>query len=221
MENIQDSLQLGHATKRKPRNARSPSNHRGPALREGYVVDGSGCDRGFQRVIGTSLEDSMEARQQATVQTSPRKKTQIIGASAKRIDRCTGSRYATLGICPRWLDRTIGAGHDTATIRRRVSSGVCAAVAASARLDSPKAGAARPRTKRGGHRLLASRNLAATKKRASSGKLAWFFLMKVGIFFNRCGDGYGRRLATRLFSACGIDAIALLRSRPSLVLREL
>lgn len=215
MENHRESVQLGHETNRKPRNARSPSKNRGQAFRERDVVDGSGCDCGLQRVIGTSLEESVEARQQATVQASFGKNAQIIGASAKRIGGGTGSRHAVLGICAGWLDRTVGAGHDPATIRRGVSSGVCAAVTASARLESTEAGAARPRTKRGRHCLLASRNLAATKKRASSGKLAWFFSTKVGIFCNRCGGGYGRRLATRPFSASGIDAIASRQSPPS------
>ncbi len=219
MENNPDSVQLEHETNRKPRNARSPSNNRGQALREGYVVDGSGCDCGLQRVIGTSLEEIVEARQQATVQASFGKNAQIVGASTKRIGRRTDSRYAVLGICAGWLERTVGAGRDTATIRRGVSSGICAAVAASTRLESTEAGAARPRTKRGGHRPLASRNLAATKKRALSGKLAWFFSMKVGIFCNRCGDAYGHRPATRPFSVPGIDAIASLRSPPLPALR--
>lgn len=173
MENHPDSVQLGHETNRKPRNARSPSNNRGQAFREGYVADGRGCDRRVQRVIGTSLEESVGARKQASVQASFRKNAQIVSAAAKRIGGGTGSRHAVLGICAGWLERTVGAGHDPATVRRGVSSGICAAVAASARLESAEAGAARPRTKRGGHRLLASRNLAATKKRASSGKLAW------------------------------------------------
>ena len=171
MENELDSVQLGHETNRKPRSARSPSNDRCQALREGYVVDGSGCDRGLQRVIGTSVEASVDARQQATVQASFGENAQIVAASAKRIGGGTGSRYAVLGLCPGWLDRTIGAGHDPATVRRGVSSRVCAPVAASARLESAEAGTTGTRTKRGGHRPLASRNLAATKKRASSGKL--------------------------------------------------
>lgn len=78
MENNPDSVQLEHETNRKPRNARSPSNNRGQALREGYVVDGSGCDCGLQRVIGTSLEEIVEARQQATVQASFGKNAQIV-----------------------------------------------------------------------------------------------------------------------------------------------
>ena len=215
MENDPGSVQLGHETNRKPRNARSPSNNRGQAFREGYVVDGSGCDRGLQCVIGTSLEESVEARQQATVQASFGENAQIVGASAKRIGGGTGSRHAVLGICAGWLDRTVGAGHDPATVRRGVSSRICAAVAASARLESTEAGAARPRTKRGGHRPLASRNLAATKKRASSGKLAWSFSTKVGIFCNRGVGGYGRQPAIRPFSVSGIDAIASRRSPPS------
>jgi len=126
MENDSTSVQLGHETNRKPRNARSPSDSRGQALREGYVVDGSGCDCGLQRVIGTSLEASVEARQQATVQASFGENAQIVGASARRIGGGTRSRYAVLGICARWLDRTVGAGHDPATVRRGVSSRICA-----------------------------------------------------------------------------------------------
>ncbi len=161
----------------------------------------------------------MEAREQASVQASFGKNAQIVRASAKRIGAGTGSRYAMLGICAGWLDRTVGARHDPATVWRGLSSRICAAVAVSARLESPKAGATRPRTKRGRHRPLASRNLAATKKRASSGKLAWFFSTKVGIFCNHRGGGYGHRPAIRPFSVLGIDAIASRRSPPLPALR--
>ena len=219
MENHRGSIQLGHETNREPRSTRSSSNNRGQAFREGCVVDGSGCDRGLQRVIGASLEESLEARRQATAQTSFGKKAQIVCAAAARITGGSGSRHPVLGICAGWLDRTVGAGHNPATVRRGVSSGVCAAVTASARLEPTETGAACPRTKRGRHRPLASRNLAATKKRASSGKLAWFFSTKAAIFCNLCGGGYGRPSATRRFSASGIDAIASRRSRLSLVLR--
>lgn len=219
MENDPDSVDLGHETNRKPRKARSPSNDRGQVLREGYVVDGSGCNRGLQCVVGASLEESVGTRPHATFEASFRKDAQTVGAPARRIGGGADSRYSVLGICAGWLDRAVGSRHDPAPVRRGVPSRICAAVAASARLESTEAGAARPRTKRGGHCLLASRSLAATKKRASTGKLAWFFSTKVGIFCNRCGGGYGHRPAIRLCSVPGIDATASQRLPPSPVLR--
>lgn len=215
MENDVSSVQLQHETNRKPRDARSPSKNRGQALREGYVVDGSGCDSWFQRFIGTPVEEGVEARKPATVEASSGQSPQAVRAPTDRIGRCVGSRHAVLGLCSGWMDRTFSAGHDPATVRRGVSSGICAAFAASAWLESAEAGAASPRTERGGHRPLASRILAATKKRASSVKLAWYFSTKVGICCNRCGGVCGHRRETRPSSMCGVDVIGLRRSPPS------
>lgn len=209
------SVQLGHETNWKPRNTRSPSNNCSPAFREGYVVDGSGCGRWLQRFIGPPMEAGVETWKQAPVQAPSRQTPQAVRPPADRIDRCFGSRHSVLGICAGWMDRTFSARRDPATVRRRVSSGIRAAFAASIRLESAEAGAASPRTERGGHCPLASRILAATKKRASNVKLAWFFSMKVGFCCNPCGGVCGRRGATRPCNVRGIDAIESQRSPPS------
>ena len=215
MESDVVSVQLGHETNRKPRDARSPSSNCSQALREGHVVDGSGCGRWLQRFIGTPLEKGVETRKQATVQASSRQSAQAVRPPTDRIGRCVGSRHSVLGVCAGWMDRTFSARHDPTTVRRGVSSRVCAAFAASVGLESAEAGAASPRTERGGHRPLASRILAATKKRASSVKLAWFFSTKVGFCCNRCGGVCGRRGATGPCSVRGIDVIESRRSPPS------
>ena len=211
MENDVRSLQLGDETNRKPRDSRSPSNHRGQALREGHVVDGSGCDSWIERFLGTPVEEGVEARKQATVQASSGQISQVVGPSADRIGRCVGTGNTVLGLRAGWMDRPFSRGHDPAIVRCRVSSGICAAFVASAWLESAEARAASPRTQRGGHRPLASRILAATKKRASTVKLAWFFWTKVGFCCSHCGGESGRRSATRPSSVPGIAAIALRR----------
>ncbi len=85
------------------------------------------------------------------------------------------------GYSPCGLDLPAGAGLDSATVRRGVSRGLCGYAASQARLESAEAGAACPRTQRTGHRPLAPREMAAAKKRASNGKLAWFFSTKAAI----------------------------------------
>ena len=215
MEKAGASVQYGHETNRKPRDARSPSKDCSQALRAGYVVDGSGCGRWLQRFIGPPLAAGMETRKQAPVQASSRQSVQTVRPPTDRIGRCSGKRHSVLGICAGWMDRTFGARHDPATVRRGVSSRVCAAFAASIGLESAEAGAASPRTKRGGHCPLASRILAATKKRASNVKLAWFFSTKVGFCCNLCGGVCGRQGATRPCSVRGIDAIESRRLPPS------
>ena len=206
---------MGHETNRKPRDARSPSKDRGQALREGHAIDGSGCGGRFQRFIGVPMERRLEAWEQASCEASSRQDAQAFSLATDRIDCCLDAWHTLLGVCARWLDRTVGAGHDPATVRSGLSSGVCAATAASAGLESAEARAASPRTQRGGHCPLASRHLAATKKRASNVKLAWFLSMKAGFCCNRRGGEYGHRQATRPFSAPGIDVTALRRSPPS------
>lgn len=206
---------MGHETNRKPRDARSPSKNRGQALREGHVVDGSGCGGGLQRVFGTPVEEGVETWRQATVQASSRQSSQAVSSPADRIGRCLGARHTVLGVRGGWMDWTLGTRPDRAIVRRGVSSGICAAATASAGLESAEAGAARPRTKRSGHRPLASRRVAATKKRASSIKLAWYLSMKAGFCCSRCGGVCGCRRATHPCSAPGIDVIALRRSPPS------
>jgi hypothetical protein len=214
MENDVGFVQLRYETIRKPRDARSPSKNRGQALREGHVVDGSGCGGWLQRFIGTPLEKGVEAWRQATVQVSSGQSAKAFLPPTDGIGRCISARHTVLGLCTRRMDRPPGAGHDPATVRRGVSSGICAAVAASAGLESAAARAASPRTKRSGHRPLASRILAATKKRASNVKLAWFFSMKVGFCCNHCGGECGRRQAVRRSSARGIDVNALRQLPP-------
>ena len=215
MENGVGLVPLRHETIRKPRVARSPSKDRGQALREGHVVDGSGCGRRLQRFLGTPLEKRLEAWKQATVPASSGQSSQACCPPTDRIGRCLDARHTVLGVCTGRMDRTPGAGHDPATVRRGFSSGICAAAVASTGLESAEARAARPRTPRGGHRPLASRILAATKKRASNSKLAWFFSMKVGFCCSPCGGECGRRQATRPSSVPGIGGNALRRSPPS------
>lgn len=163
---------MGHETKRKPRDARSPSNNCSQALREGDVIDGSGCSRGLQRVIGAPLEEGLEAWRQATVQASSRQNSQVVGPSTDRTGRRLGARLTDLGVCIGWLDRSPGAGPDPATVRRGVSPGVCAAVTAPVGLECAEAGAASSRTRRASDCPLAPRGMAAAKKRASNVKLA-------------------------------------------------
>ena len=211
MENDVVPVQLGHETNRNPRDARSPSNNCSQAFREGCVVDGSGCDRWLQRFLGASMEAGMETWKQTPAQASSRPGVQAVRPAADRIGRGFGSRHSLLGICAGWMDRTHGARHDPATVRRGVSSGICSTLAASIGLESTEARASRPRTERGGHRPLASRILAATKKRALNVKLAWFSSTKVGICCNRCGGVYGRRGVIHRCSVHGIDGIELRR----------
>lgn len=161
----------------------------------------------------------METRRQATVEASSRPSAQAVRPPTERIDRGVSSRHTVLGLCAGGMDGTFGARHDPAIVRRGFSSGICAAAAASVGLESAEARAASARTQRGGHCPLASRILAATKKRASNGKLAWFFSMKVGSCCNRCGGVCGHRREIRPSSARGIDAIGLRRSPPSPALR--
>src|SRR5204862_5033104 len=99
MENDVCSVQLGHETNRKPRDARSPSNSRGQALREAHVVDGSGCDSWIECFIGTPVEEGVEARKQATVQASSGQSPQVVRPPADRIGRCVGAENTVLGIC--------------------------------------------------------------------------------------------------------------------------
>jgi hypothetical protein len=218
MENSVVPVQLGHETNRKPRGARSPSSNRSQALREGYVVDGSGCGRWLQRFLGMPVEEGVETRKQAAVQASSRQIAQAVRSSTDRVGRCVGARHTVLGVCAGWMDRTFGARHNPATVRRGISSGICAAFAPPDGLESAEAGAASPRTERSGHRPLASRILAATKKRASSVKRAWFFSTKAGFCCNRCGGVCGHRGATRPCNVPGIDAIESRRLPPSPVL---
>ena len=142
MENDVGLVKLRHETIRKPRDARSPSKDRGQALREGHVVDGSGCGSRLQRFIGTPMEKGVEAWRQATVQASSGQNSQAFHAPTSGIGCCVDARHTVLGVCARRMDRTTGAGHDPATVRRGVSSGICAAVAASAGLESAEARAA-------------------------------------------------------------------------------
>jgi len=218
MENVVGSVQLEHETNRKPRNARSPSKDRGQALREGRVVDGSGCGRRLQCFIGVSLAKCVEAWGPASSEATSRQEAQAFNSATDRTGRCLDARHALLGLCTRRLDGTAGAGHDSAVVRRGLSSGVCAATAAPTGLESAEARAAGPRTQRGGYRPLASRHLAATKKRASNVKLAWFFSMKAAFCCNRRGGECGPRRATRQSSVRGTDVTALRRSPPSPVL---
>lgn len=215
MENLEASIQFGHETNRKPRDARSPSNNRSQAFREGNAVDGSGCGRWFERFIGASLEAGVEARWQAAVQASSGQSAQVVRSRTERTGRGVIARHTVLGLCTGWMDRAFGARHDPAIVRRGVSSRVRATFVASVGLESAEAGAPRSRAKRGGHCPLASRILAATKKRASSVKLAWFFSTKVAFCCSRCGGVYGRRRATLPCSARGIDGIESRRSPPS------
>lgn len=206
---------LRHETIRKPRDARSPSKDRGQALREGHVVDGSGCDSRFQRFLCTPVEKCLEAWKQATVQASSRQSPEAFRPPTDGVGRCIDSRHTALGICARRMDRAAGAGHDPAIVRRGFSSGIRSAVTASVGVEPAKARAASPRTKRGGHRPLASRILAATKKRASNAKLAWFFSTKVDFCCNRCVGECGRRQVTRPSSVRGTGGNALRPLLPS------
>lgn len=206
---------MRHETYRKPRDARSPSKDRGQALREGHVVDGSGCGRRLQRFISTPLAKRVEAWEQASVEASSGQNSQALCPAAGRIGGCLDARHTVLGVCAGRMDWTPGAGRDPATVRRGFSSGVCAAAAASVGLESAEARAASPRTQRGGHCPVASRHMAATKKRASNVKLAWFFSMKVGFCCSPCVGESGPRRATRPSSVRGIDATALRQSPPS------
>lgn len=211
-------VQLRYETIRKPRDARSPSTDRGQALREGHVVDGSGCGSRLQRFIGTPLEKFLETWEQASIEASCGQNSQAFSPAMYRTGRCLDAGHTALGLCARRLDRTTGAGPDSATVRRGFSSGVCAATAASVGLESAEARAASPRTQRGGHCPVASRHLAATKKRASNVKLAWFFSMKVGFCCNPCGGECGRQQATHPSNVRGIGVTALRRSPRSHVL---
>jgi hypothetical protein len=154
----------------------------------------------------------VEAWKSPAVEVASGTLPQAVPVPTNRIDGCVGARYAVLGLCTRGLDRADRARHDPAIVWRGLSSGIRAALAASVGLESAEAGATCPRKERGGHRSLASRILAATKKRASNVKLAWFFSMKAGICCSRCGAAFGRRREIRPFSERGIDGIGL---RPS------
>lgn len=215
MGNVVVSVQLEHETNRKPRDARSPSEDRGQALREGYAIDGSGCGSRLQCVIGIPMAKCMEAWEQASSEASSRQDAQAFSPTTDRTGRCLDTWHTLLGLCARWLDRTVGAGHDPATVRRGLSSGVCAATAASVGLEPAEARAASPGTQRSEHCPMAARHLAATKKRASNVKLAWFFSMKAAFCCNRRDDECGHPEATRLFSVPGIDVTALRQSPPS------
>ena len=215
MENDPASVQLVHETNRKPRDARSPSKDRGQAFREGHAIDGSGCGGWLQRFIGVPMERRLEAWKQASSEASSRPDAQAFSPATDRIDCRLDAWHTLLGVCPRRLDRTAGAGHDPATVRRGLSSGICAATAVSAGLESAEARAASPGTQRSEHCPVAARHLAATKKRASNVKLAWFFSMKAAFCCNHRGDECGHREAIRPFSAPGIDVTALRPSPPS------
>lgn len=208
-------VQLGHETNRKPRDTRSPSKDRSQAFREGHAIDGSGCGGRLKRFFGVPMERRVEAWEQASLEASSGQDTQALSLATDRIDCCLNAWHTLLGVCARWLDRTARAGHDPATVRRGLPSGVCAAAAASVGLESAEARAASPRTQRGGHCPLASRHLAATKKRASNVKLAWFLSMKAGFCCSRRGGECGHRQATRPFSVPGIDVTGSRRSPPS------
>src|SRR3954464_3223615 len=98
MESDVVCVQLRHETNRKPRDARSPSNNCSQALREGYVVDGSGCGRWFQRFIGPPMEAGVETRKQTPVQASSRQNAQAVRPPTDRIGCCFVSRHSVLGI---------------------------------------------------------------------------------------------------------------------------
>ena len=215
MGRIVGLVQWVHETHRKPRDARSPSKDRGQALREGNVIDGSGCGSRLQRFIGVPMEECIEARKPTPIETSSGQNSQAFGPAAERVGRCLDARHTALGIYARRMDWPTGASHDPATVRRGLSSGIRTAVAASVGLESADARATSPRTQRSGHCPLASRILAATKKRASSVKLAWFFSMKVGICCNPPGGACGPPQVTRRSSVSGTDVTALRRSPPS------
>lgn len=215
MGNVVVSVQLEHETHRKPRDARSPSKDRGQALREGHAIDGSGCGSRLQCVIGIPMAKCMEAWEPASIEASHRQDAQAFRPTTDRTGRCLDTRHTLLGLCARWLDRTVGAGHDPAVVRRGLSSGICAATAASAGLESAEARAASSGTQRSERCPMAARHLAATKKRASNVKLAWFFSMKAASCCNRRDDECGHREATRPFSVPGIDVTALRQSPPS------
>jgi hypothetical protein len=215
MENPVVVVQWLHATHRKPRGARRSSKNRGPAFREGHVVDGTGCGGWCQCFLGASLEDGVGTGQQASSPATSRQSSQAVLAAAKRTGRGLDAGYASLGIRAGWLGRSVGARHDPALVRCGLSSGIRAAVVAPMGLESAAAGAPRPRTKRSGHRPLASRLLAATKKRAWSAKLAWHFSAKVAICCNLCDGGLGRLAVARPCNTRGTDATESRRLPPS------
>jgi len=102
---------------------------------------------------------------------------------------------------------------DSPTVWRRIQRGLCGHGSAQTWLESTEARATRSRTKRTGHRPMAPRRMAAAKKRASNGKLAWFFLMKVAICSSLCGGACGLRLAKRRCNMPGTDTIESRRWR--------
>lgn len=208
-----------HETIRKSRSARSPSENRSPAVRAGNDVDRGSCCGGCQCVLGTSVEGGVAARWQAVCKTPSGPKTEAFGSSAIRIGCRPEARDAALGIRTVGVDRTAGTRHDPAPLWRAVPPHLCAPFAASTRLESAEADTASARAKRNGNRPLEPRELAAAKKRASNGKLAWYFSMKVASCCSLCVESFGLRRDKRRSNESGIVTIGSLLWRPLLARR--
>jgi hypothetical protein len=161
----------------------------------------------------------METRQKAPIEAVSGPSVEAFRQPRTRIGRGIEARHAQLRLRAGWLDGPVGARLDPTIVRRRVSSGVCATAAASVGLEPAKAGAPSARTKRGGDCPLASRIMAATKKRASNAKLAWFSSTKAASCCSLCDDESGRRKGVPPCNARRIDAIESRPSQPSLVRR--
>src|SRR5438132_10438507 len=187
-----------HETCRNSRGAGSSPMCCSPAFCAREIVGGSACVSGFERILRKSLEASLAARgcKDAEGQTSFWSRAEIAAPATATVVGRAKAGYAALGVSAGGMERPFGAAPDSAAVRRGLSSRLCRYAAAHARLESAEAGATRPRTPRSRNRPLAERALAATKKRAPHGKLAWYLSTKAAFCCSPCGVVCGPSAAT-------------------------
>lgn len=210
-----------HETHWNSRGARSSPTCGSPAFCAGEIVGESGCGGRLQFVIRQPLETSLAARRcaDAAGQASPGARAEVVAAGTAEIAGGTAPGFTALGLRTRRVVGTARAGFDSSAICRGLSPRLCRNALTSARLESAKARAACSRAPRSRNRPLAERALAAVKKRAPSGKLAWFLSMKVASCCSRCVVACGPSAAILPCNMPGTDTIALQRWQPCAELR--
>lgn len=211
---------MEYETFRNSRGAGSSPMYRSPAFCAGEIAGGSGCFSGFECFVGQSLETRLVARRCEGVvrEASPGSGAEAVVTGTAAVSRCAEAGFAILGLCAGGMEWTSRAALDLAVVRPGISPRLRRHAAAPVGMESAETGATGSRAARSGDRSLAARHVAATKKRASNAKLAWFFSMKAASCCSPCGDECGPNVVTRRCSTPGIVTIESPPLRPSVAL---
>jgi hypothetical protein len=116
----------------------------------GEIVGESGCGGWFQFVIRQSLAAGLATRRgaNATAQTSPRARAEVVAPGAAEIAEGTAAGFAALGLRTGRVVCTACAGFDSAAVCRGLSSRLRRNALASARLEFAETRATRSRIER-------------------------------------------------------------------------